>query len=58
MNIIGETIWHFRDGNKVKMKPGDLLFIPSPIEHQVDGTGERFTLGFCSLTNKKIKSFS
>jgi quercetin dioxygenase-like cupin family protein len=54
MNIIGETIWYFKDGNKIKMKPGDLLFVPSPIEHQVEGTGERFTLAFCSLTNKKI----
>ena len=54
MNIIGETTWNFRDGNKIKMKPGDLLFIPSPVEHQVDGSGERFSLGFCSVTNAKL----
>jgi mannose-6-phosphate isomerase-like protein (cupin superfamily) len=57
MNIIGETTWYFRDGNEVKMKPGDLLFIPSPVEHQVDGSGERFTLGFCSLTSTYLKKY-
>lgn len=52
MNIIGNTTWHFRDGNTVDMKPGDLMFVPSPIEHSVVGTTERFTLSFCCSINK------
>lgn len=52
MNIIGDTTWKFKDGNEVKMVPGDLMFVPSPIEHAVVGEGERFTISFCVLTNK------
>jgi quercetin dioxygenase-like cupin family protein len=52
MNIIGNTTWHFRDGNTVDMKPGDLMFVPSPIEHSVVGTTERFTISFCCPINK------
>jgi mannose-6-phosphate isomerase-like protein (cupin superfamily) len=56
MNIIGNTTWHFRDGNTVDMKPGDLMFVPSPIEHSVVGTTERFTLSFCCPINKGLHS--
>jgi quercetin dioxygenase-like cupin family protein len=56
MNIIGNTTWHFRDGNTVDMKPGDLMFIPNPIEHSVVGTTERFTLSFCCPINKGLHS--
>jgi quercetin dioxygenase-like cupin family protein len=52
MNIIGNTTWEFKDGNKVKMAPGDLMFVPSPIEHVVMGEGERFTISFCCFTTK------
>jgi hypothetical protein len=54
MNIIGETTWYFRDNDEVKMKPGDLMFIPSPIEHKVIGSGERFSLTFSCMTNKNL----
>lgn len=48
MNIIGNTTWYFKDGNTIDMKPGDLLFVPSPVEHTVIGNGERFTISFCA----------
>jgi hypothetical protein len=47
MNIIGETTWHFKNGDTIKMTPGDLMFVPSPVEHKVVGTTERFTISFC-----------
>ena len=56
MNIIGNTTWHFRDGNTVDMKPGDLMFVPNPIEHSVVGTTERFTISFCCPINNGLHS--
>ena len=53
MNIIGNTTWHFKDGSTIEMTPGDLMFVPSPIEHKVVGTTERFTVSFCCPTRKK-----
>jgi len=52
MNIIGNTTWYFKDGSTIEMNPGDLMFVPSPIEHKVVGTTERFTISFCCLINK------
>ena len=52
MNIIGNTTWYFKGGNTIEMKPGDLMFVPSPIEHKVVGTTERFTISFCCFTQK------
>jgi hypothetical protein len=52
MNIIGNTVWHFKDHNAIEMSPGDLMFVPSPVEHKVVGTTERFTVSFCCPTHK------
>ena len=46
MNIIGNTIWHFKNNEKVLMTPGDLLFVPPAIGHSVSATEERFTVAF------------
>jgi quercetin dioxygenase-like cupin family protein len=46
MNIIGNTTWVFRDGNEIKMGPGDLIYVPKGIEHKVYANEERFTIGF------------
>ena len=58
LNLIGNTTWHFKDHDSIPMKPGDLLFVPSPLKHSVttdSDTSERFTVSFCCPTFKIIK---
>lgn len=46
MNIIGNTTWNFEDGSEIKMTPGDLIYVPKGVMHNVHATQERFTIGF------------
>lgn len=47
-NLIGNTVWDFGNGDKQKMTPGDMMFIPKGMYHQVKGDDIRFSVSLCS----------
>jgi quercetin dioxygenase-like cupin family protein len=38
--IKGSGLVVFKDGNELKYKPGDLVYIPSGIEHKIEAAGK------------------
>jgi len=48
LNLVGDTVWDFGNGDKQKMTPGDLMFIPKGMYHEVKGDGIRFSVSICS----------
>lgn len=47
INVIGESIWQF-ENEEIKMIPGDVMFVPAGLEHQVIGLTPRFTASITS----------
>jgi hypothetical protein len=50
-NLIGNTIWDFGDGDTQAMAPGDMMFVPRGLYHEVKGDGARFSVSICSPAN-------
>ena len=50
-NLIGNTVWDFGDGDTQEMSPGDMMFVPRGLYHEVKGDGARFSVSMCSPTD-------
>ena len=47
-NLIGSTVWNFGNGDIQEMSPGDMMFVPKGLYHEVKGDGARFSVSICS----------